>query len=74
MVLFTDNGPVELGRGLLWLLATLAVLHLAGHASLRNGWWRRVPGWAFGVGYGLLVALALSLVHPAAQPFIYFQF
>ncbi len=73
-VLFTDNGPVELGRGLLWLLATLAVLHLAGHASLRNGWWRRVPGWAFGVGYGLLVALALSLVHPAAQPFIYFQF
>ncbi|MEE4274005.1 MAG: MBOAT family O-acyltransferase [Thermoanaerobaculales bacterium] len=73
-VLFIDNGPRELGPGVLWLLLVLAVLHVAGALSHRSSWWRRAPGWAFAAAYGLLAALALSLVHPAAQPFIYFQF
>lgn len=73
-VFFVDNGPGSLGAGLPWLLAVLAALHLAGYFSLRSLWWRDLPGWAFATGYGVLVALALSLIHPSAQPFIYFQF
>jgi alginate O-acetyltransferase complex protein AlgI len=73
-VFLSDSGPRELEPKLLWLLAILAVLHLAGHASQRSGWWRRLPGWAFATAYGALVALALALIHPSAQPFIYFQF
>lgn len=73
-VLFTDSGPRSLGPGLIWLLTVLGVLHLAGYFSLRSSWWRDLPGWVFAAGYGVLVALALALIHPSAQPFIYFQF
>ncbi len=73
-VFFTDNGSRMLGVGLPWLLVVLAGLHLAGFLSQRSHWWRDLPGWAFAAGYGALVALALALIHPTAQPFIYFQF
>jgi len=73
-VFFADNGPRELGPPMLWVLLVLAVLHVAGSFSHRSSWWRGAPGWAFAAVYGLLAALALSLIHPAAQPFIYFQF
>ncbi|MEX1312310.1 MAG: MBOAT family O-acyltransferase [Candidatus Sulfomarinibacteraceae bacterium] len=73
-ILLVDNGPRELGPGLLWLLVALLVLHLTGFLSRRSSWWRALPGWAFAAAWGLAAALALSLIHPAAQPFIYFQF
>ena len=73
-VLFADSGPRSLGPGLLWLLAALAALHLAGYFSQQSQWWRDLPGWVFSAGVGALVALALALIHPSAQPFIYFQF
>jgi hypothetical protein len=72
--LLIDNGPRELGAGLLGLLLVLAVLHVAGFVSRTTSWWDRLPGWAFAAAFGLAAALALSLIHPAAQPFIYFQF
>lgn len=73
-VFFRDAGADSLGPGLLWLLTGLAALHIAGFLSHRGMWWRDLPGWAFAAGYGLLVAVALALTHPSAQPFIYFQF
>ena len=73
-VLLVDNGPRELGPGLMWLLVALSVLHLTGFLSRRSSWWRALPGWAFAAAWGLAAALALSLIQPAAQPFIYFQF
>jgi alginate O-acetyltransferase complex protein AlgI len=73
-VFFNDNGVVQLGTGFVWLLTILASLHLAGYASQRSRWWRQPPSWAFAVGYGAMVALALSLLFPTARPFIYFQF
>jgi len=73
-VLFADAGPGSLGSGLPWLLVVFAGLHIAGYFSHRHKWWRGLPGWVFAAGYGVLVALALALTHPSAQPFIYFQF
>ena len=37
-------------------------------------WWRRVPAWAYAIGYGAAFALAFSLSPTAYVPFIYFQF
>ena len=73
-IFFAGGGPHSLDPALLWLLAVLALLHLAGYLSQRSGWWRRLPGWVFAPAYGVLVALTLALIHPSAQPFIYFQF
>lgn len=73
-VFLQDLGPETLDPRLWLLLAGLAVLHVAGYLSLRSTWWKHLPGWAFAAGYGLLAALALSLVQTETQPFIYFQF
>ena len=73
-IFFADSGPRSLDPALMWLLAVLALLHIAGHLSQRSGWWRRFPAWVFALAYGVLVALTLALINPAAQPFIYFQF
>ena len=73
-IFFDDNGSKSLDPAIWGLLVVLAALHVAGHLSQKSGWWRQIPGWLFAPAYGLLLALALALIHPSAQPFIYFQF
>ncbi len=59
------------------LAYTLVVVALA-HLLARTGWWKRVavrlPGPALGVGYGLMLTLALVLAPDVGKAFIYFQF
>jgi len=61
-------------RALAYTLAVVAVAHLLA----RTGWWKRaavrLPGPALGVGYGVVLTLALVLAPDVGKAFIYFQF
>jgi alginate O-acetyltransferase complex protein AlgI len=67
-------GPPLHKRALAYTLAVVALAHLLG----RSGWWRRaavrLPGPALGVGYGVVLTLALLLAPDVGKAFIYFQF
>ncbi len=69
-----DPGRRHLDAAHLWVLAPLALLHVATYRRWLDGWWRRFPDWGFAGSYALLVALALAFTAHAPQPFIYFQF
>jgi alginate O-acetyltransferase complex protein AlgI len=73
-VLFQTQGTRTLNPWLLVLFVVLAATHITTRYARQASWWRTAPDWAFAVGYGALAALALSFIHPTAQPFIYFQF
>ena len=73
-VLFDAQGSAVLGDRLLLVVGGLTLLHVLARRASVVGWWRRPPGWVFAGGYGVAAALLLSLLHPHAAPFIYFQF
>jgi alginate O-acetyltransferase complex protein AlgI len=59
----------------LWVLGTVLVIgHAAGATGLWKRWAPRVPAPILGVGYGLLLTLALILAPETGKAFIYFQF
>ncbi len=73
-LLLESSGSRTLDTALLLLLACLAVIHIL----YSRGWPQRlvagVADWAFAIGYGAAVALALAFVSLRSDPFIYFQF
>lgn len=71
---FQDLGPQQLRPDLLALFALLVILHaLARRLRLPDGL-GRLPAWSFWPAYGATTAVALALVRPTVEPFIYFQF
>ncbi len=76
LVAMPGPGALHLPRPLfgLWLmLAVVAMAHLAAPLAGRR-WHLRLPAPVLGLGYAVVVALALLLTPSAAKPFIYFQF
>ena len=77
-VVLAAMGNAEGGRlladRLLWVAIGLGCVHWISYRRWLVPWWSRMPGWAFAAAYGVLAALAFSLIHYEAEPFIYFQF
>ncbi len=73
-LLFEAPGNVTLGDRMPWVLLGLAVLHALAWRRVLAGAWDRLPRWGFAVAYGSAASLVLTMVHPQAAPFIYFQF
>ncbi len=73
-VLFQNLGTRTLDPSLLLLFVLLAIAHGVTRYVRQATWWTTAPDWAFAASYGVLVAIAVGLIHPTAQPFIYFQF
>jgi alginate O-acetyltransferase complex protein AlgI len=66
------SGAVEAGW---WLLvAGFLAVHWALHRRILAARLRALPDWAFALGLGVAVALALPFVAGGYKPFIYFQF
>jgi alginate O-acetyltransferase complex protein AlgI len=73
-VLFRSPGTEDLGAWLLWLVASLAVVHWLNSRGWFGQWWRRLPAPVFAAGYGCAAAVVLLFIPPHYKPFIYFQF
>ena len=65
---------LRIGDRMGWVLLGLAAIHWVAYRRWLAGWWDRLPRWGFAVTYGVSAALTLTMVHPRAAPFIYFQF
>lgn len=72
--LFSSPGNADVGVGLAWILAPLALLHWLAYRETLAGWYRKLPRWAFISGIGAVVSLMMLLVPYDYTPFIYFQF
>jgi alginate O-acetyltransferase complex protein AlgI len=67
--------PTPLPNRSLWVLGTVLVVgHLVGATGLWKRWAPRLPGPIVGLGYALLLTLALLLAPDTGKAFIYFQF
>jgi len=73
-VLLDSPGTELLGDRLVWVVAGLGLLHGVAYKRLLGGWAERLPTWGFTTAYAAASALALALIHPHAEAFIYFQF
>jgi alginate O-acetyltransferase complex protein AlgI len=59
----------------LWVLGTVLVVgHVVGATGLWKRWAPRVPGPILGIGYALVLTVALLLAPDTGKAFIYFQF
>ena len=68
------GGTQLLGDRLVWVALLLAGIHWLTYRRLLTRWWKALPAWYFAPSYGAAWALAFSLAHFEATPFIYFQF
>jgi alginate O-acetyltransferase complex protein AlgI len=60
--------------GLWYTVLLLAVCHVVGHYGLWRRFQKRAPAFVLGLGYSLVLMLALLLAPPTGKAFIYFQF
>lgn len=74
--MMTGRGGDSVAVGNEWwtLLVAFAFVHTALARWPYDGAVARVPGWAFSIGFGAAVALALPWAAGHYEPFIYFQF
>lgn len=73
-VLWHSPGTRQLHAGLLIILGALGCAHGMTLGLQHWNGWRRIPGWLFSVGVGILSAILLALRSHNYAPFIYFQF
>jgi alginate O-acetyltransferase complex protein AlgI len=73
-MLFESEGPRTFGWAPILTFLGLAVVHVIGRTHAVGRGLERLPGWAFSIAFGVLVALALSFANGTVQAFIYFQF
>jgi len=71
---FSSGGGEDLGAGMLWIVAALALVHWLNFRETFSTWWRRPPAPVFAAGYGCAFAVVLLFIPPHYAPFIYFQF
>ncbi len=75
MVVPQPGLPTPLPNRSLWVLGTVLVIgHVVGATGLWKRWAPRVPGPIVGLGYALLLTLALVLAPDTGKAFIYFRF
>ena len=71
---FSGGGGEDLGAGMLWIVAGLALIHWLNFRETFSTWWRRPSAPVFAAGYGCAFAVVLLFIPPHYAPFIYFQF
>jgi alginate O-acetyltransferase complex protein AlgI len=74
LVTFRSSGLAAISPVWWVIFAVLAGAHWLAYSHASGGWWRRLPGFAFGGAYGAAWAIVLAAMPAVSRAFIYFQF